>query len=124
MDNDNSYELVPGMKINTEYLFLKKVKLIFKRVNKDNGGTRYKCFSKDCPARITMRLNGELEPGKRGHTEHGTHEETNEMCAAKQSVLVSLSYVARRMSAYARCSRKKLLSEWSILQLYSEQSSH
>lgn len=53
----NEYDLVPGKKINTEFLYMRLEKYLYRPVNKVKGARRFTCYSDNCSAGIT--LNGE-----------------------------------------------------------------
>lgn len=73
--NDGEYEFIPGQRKGTQLLYLKKENCLYTPINNDKYGKRFKCYTKYCAARATVRPDGKCEKSKKNylHVEHETH---------------------------------------------------
>lgn len=72
-----NFELVPGRRIGSKLLYLKREKCLYTPVNKDKYGQRYKCFEKQCNVRVLKTVDGVCEKSKKStqHIDHSSHED-------------------------------------------------
>lgn len=70
--DSGNYELVPGQRVNTVLLYLKREKCLYKQINKDKYGQRYKCFEDQCLVRVLLKTDGKCEKSKKKSAAHWT----------------------------------------------------
>lgn len=86
------YEFVPGIRLDSKWLFVFEEKFLYKQVNEDKNGKRFKCI--ECDARITIRLDGTMVKGKKSHDVHAAHEVKRNKQLAMRNIKAKCSNVA------------------------------
>lgn len=90
------YEIIPGKKINSKYVYLINEKLIFKPINADTkNGRRYVCITASCPAKIVIRPNGICAISKRSKPDniHPNHTQKRDEFIATDKIKEKCSNV-------------------------------
>lgn len=94
VDNE-CFEIVPGKRLTSKLLFLKKEKCLYIQVSNDKSGKRYKCYMTSCPARAVIRVDGVCEKSKKNflHVQHNTHCELRAKFFAENRIKKSCANV-------------------------------
>lgn len=90
-----SFEIVPGKRLTSKLLFLKKEKCLYVQVSNDKSGKRFKCYMTTCSARAVIRLDGACEKSKKNflHVQHNTHCELRAKFLAENKIKNSCANV-------------------------------